>query len=163
MEPFTLDDKGVVAVCPSCGQKVRTSYERLGQGVRCARCKADISPPDSPVDVPSAAFFEALVSSSALPVVVDYWAPWCGPCRMVAPELRKIAAKRRGEIVVAKVDTEALPALAARFQIQSIPTMALFAGGREVSRTIGARPAAGIEAFIDAALGGAVGSPDGAR
>ena len=72
---------------------------------------------------------------------------------MVAPELKKVAAAHRGRLIVAKVDTEALGDLASRFQIQSIPTMALFSGGREVARTIGARPAAGIEAFIEQALG----------
>jgi thioredoxin 2 len=149
----TLDDRGVIAACPNCGQKVRTAYERLGEGVRCARCKADVSPPADPIEVPSAVLFDALVGSSALPVVVDYWAPWCGPCHMVAPELRKVAANHRGRLIVAKVNTEALPELAARFRIQSIPTMALFAGGHEVARTVGARPAAGIEAFIDQAVG----------
>jgi thioredoxin 2 len=100
------------------------------------------------VDVPSARLFDALVSQSAVPVVVDYWAPWCGPCRMVAPELQKVAARHAGQLLVVKVNTEALPDIAQRFGIQSIPTMALFKGGREVSRTVGARPAAGIEAFI---------------
>ena len=148
-----LDENGVIAACSNCGQKVRTAYQRLGESVRCARCKTDVAPPAEPIEVPSAALFDALVASSALPVVVDYWAPWCGPCRMVAPELRKVAAAHRGRLVVAKVNTEALPDLAERFRIQSIPTMALFSGGREVARTVGARPAAGIEAFIDQATG----------
>ncbi len=148
-----LDEKGVIAACSNCGQKVRTAYDRLGQGVRCAKCKADVPPPSEPVDVPSGALFEALVGSSALPVVGDYGAPWCGPCHMVAPELRKVAAAHRGRLIVAKVNTEALPDLAGRFGIQSIPTMALFSGGREVARTVGARPAAGIEAFIEQAVG----------
>jgi thioredoxin 2 len=149
----SLDDKGVIAACPNCGQKVRTAYQRLGEGVRCPRCRTDVPPPDEPIDVPSAALFDALVASSALPVVVDYWAPWCGPCHMVAPELKKVAAAHRGRLIVAKVNTEALGDLAARHGIQSIPTMALFNGGREVARTVGARPAAGIEAFIDEAIG----------
>ncbi len=147
-----LDEKGVIAACPNCGQKVRTSYARLGGGVRCPHCKTDVPPPSEPIDVPSSALFDALVSSSALPVVVDYWAPWCGPCRMVAPELKKVAAAHRGRLIVVKVNTEALADLASRHGIQSIPTMALFSGGREVARTVGARPAAGIEAFIDQAV-----------
>ncbi len=150
---LAVDEKGVIAACSNCGQKVRTAYERLGEGVRCARCKTDIPAPSEPIEIPSTALFDALISASALPVVVDYWAPWCGPCRMVAPELKKIAAAHRGRLVVAKVNTEALQDLAMRFGIQSIPTMALFSGGREVSRTVGARPAAGIEAFIDQAIG----------
>jgi thioredoxin 2 len=151
MAALALDEKGVIATCPKCGQKTRTAYERLGEGVRCARCKTDIPPPAEPIEVPAAALFDALVSRSSLPVVVDYWAPWCGPCRMVAPELKKIAAGRKGRLIVAKVNTEALPEIAARHAVQSIPTMALFHGGREVARTVGARPAAGIEAFIDEA------------
>ncbi len=153
MGSLTLDDKGVIAACPNCGQKVRTSYARLGGGVRCARCKTDIPPPGAPIEVPSAALFDALVSTSALPVVVDYWAPWCGPCRMVAPELEKVAAAERGRILVAKVNTEELQDIAARYQIQSIPTMALFAHGSEVARSVGARPAPGIRAFIAQAIG----------
>jgi len=152
MPPLALDEKGVVAACSSCGQKVRTSYERLGEGVRCAQCKTDVPAPAEPVEVPSTTLFEALVASSALPVVIDYWAPWCGPCRMVAPELKKVAAARQGRLIVAKVNTEELTDLATRHQVQSIPTMALFSGGREIARTVGARPAAGIEAFIDQAL-----------
>lgn len=152
MLSLTLDDRGVVATCANCGQKVRTAYERLGSGARCARCKADLPPPGAPIEVPSAALFDALVSKSALPVVVDYWAPWCGPCRVVAPELAKVAAARRGEILVAKVNTEAMPDIAARYRIQSIPTMAIFVNGREAARTVGARPASGIEAFLADAL-----------
>jgi thioredoxin 2 len=148
-----VDEKGVIAACPNCGQKIRTAYARLGEGVRCVRCKTDIPAPGEPIEIPSVALFDALVSASALPVVVDYWAPWCGPCRMVVPELKKVAAAHRGRLVVVKVDTEALPDLAMRFGIQSIPTMALFDGGRELSRTVGARPAAGIEAFIAQAVG----------
>jgi thioredoxin 2 len=125
---------------------------RAARRRRAQRARQD-GQPDAPIEVPDAALFDALVSTSALPVVVDYWAPWCGPCHMVAPELRKVAAAERGRIVVAKVNTEALPDVASRYQIQSIPTMALFAHGSEIARTVGARPAAGIQAFIAEAFG----------
>jgi thioredoxin 2 len=89
-----------------------------------------------------------LIAQSSVPVVVDYWAPWCGPCRMVAPELAKVAARSAGKFLVVKVNTDALPDLGDRYRIRSIPTMAVFSGGREVSRTSGARPADEIERFI---------------
>ncbi len=131
---------------------MRTLYERLGEAVRCPECKAAVLPPSEPVDVERADLFEVAVARSALPVVVDFWATWCAPCRMVAPEMKKVAAANAGRLLVLKVDTEALPDVAARAAVQSIPTLALFDGGREVSRAIGARPAAGIEEFVRQAL-----------
>ena len=85
---------------------------------------------------------------SSLPVVVDYWAPWCAPCRMVTPELEKLAKSQAGRLVVAKVNTDALTDLGERFGIRSIPTLAVFVGGREAARLTGARPAREIEAFV---------------
>ena len=99
------------------------------------------------------ATFEELVLKSERPVVVDFWAAWCGPCRMVAPELARVAASHAGRFVVVKVNTDALPELGERFRIQSIPTMAVFAGGKEVARTSGAMPAAQIENFVNGAVG----------
>ena len=100
------------------------------------------------MEIATAEDFDRLVANSSLPIVVDYWAPWCGPCRMVAPELEKVATHLAGKVLVVKVNTDALPDLGERFGIRSIPTMAVFVGGREASRTSGARPAGEIEAFI---------------
>jgi len=108
-------------------------------------------PPAEPLDVPSESAFNALIRESRMPVVVDFWAPWCGPCRAVAPEIARVAATHAGRWIVAKINTEELPDLGARFGVQSIPTMAVFADGREVSRTLGARPAAAIESFVNSA------------
>ncbi len=148
----TSDDRGIIAACPACGQRNRRAYERLTQSVRCAHCKQDLPPIAQPVEVSRAIDFDSLVASASLPVVVDFWAPWCGPCRMVAPEIEKVAARQAGRVIVAKVNTDAVDDLGDRLGIRSIPTMAVFAGGREVARTAGARPAADIEVFIGQAL-----------
>ena len=147
-----LDDRGIITACPSCGTKNRLAYDRLGQAVRCAKCKQALSPPAEPIEVGSTAAFDHLVAHAAVPVVVDYWAPWCGPCRMVAPELKKVAARQAGKAVVVKVNTDQLTDLGERYGIRSIPTLAVFAHGREVSRSAGARPAEEIERFIQQAV-----------
>jgi thioredoxin 2 len=148
---MTLDDRGVIVTCPTCAQKNRFAYERLGHPVRCGKCKTALTPPAEPIDVQSSADFDRLVAAASLPVVVDYWAPWCGPCKMVAPELKKVAARQAGRFLVVKVNTDVLSELGQRFSIRSIPTLAVFAGGREVARTTGARPAGDIETFVEQA------------
>jgi len=151
MASLIADDRGVVTSCAACGQKNRLAYERLGDVVRCGKCKQPLPAPTAPVEVSQSTDFDQLVARASIPVVVDFWAPWCGPCRMVAPELEKVAARRAGQLIVVKVNTDALADLGQRLRVQSIPTLAVFAGGREVARTAGARPAADIEAFVDQA------------
>ena len=143
-----LDERGVVIACPTCGQRNRLVYERLGEPVRCGKCKTAIGAPTEPIDVTSTADFDRLIAHASLPVLVDYWAPWCGPCRMVAPEMAKVAARQAGRALVVKVNTDQLADLGQRFGVRSIPTLAVFAGGREVTRSSGARPADEIEALI---------------
>jgi len=149
MDTANLDPQGVIVSCPQCGQKNRLAYEQLGHTARCPACKTHLSSPTSPIEVDSSAHFDALIAATSLPVVVDFWAPWCGPCRMVAPELQKVAARQAGKLLVVKVNTDQLTDLGQRFGIRSIPTMAVFEGGREVGRTSGARPANDIEAFVE--------------
>ena len=147
------DDKGILIACPHCGQTNRLAFDKLGHAARCGKCKEEVRADAAPMEVASSADFDRLVSQSAVPVVVDYWAPWCGPCRMVAPELEKVAKRADGHYLVVKVNTDALSDLGQRYAIRSIPTLALCAGGREVNRTTGARPAADIEAFIAQSTG----------
>jgi thioredoxin 2 len=145
---LNIDDRGIIVPCPNCGTKNRLAFEQLGQAVRCANCKQALSPPNVPLEARSTADFDRLIARSSLPVVVDYWAPWCGPCRMVAPEIEKVAQRRAGRALVVKVNTDQLPDLGERHNIRSIPTLAVFAGGREVTRSAGARPAEDIERLI---------------
>jgi thioredoxin 2 len=152
MTAIVGDERGVIVECPSCHQKNRLSYSRLRDTTRCAKCKTTLSNVATPVEVSTAAEFDGLVASADIPVVVDFWAPWCGPCRMVAPEIAKVASRQAGRLLVVKVNTDEIQELGERLGIRSIPTMAVFSGGREVARTAGARPAAEIEAFVENAV-----------
>jgi thioredoxin 2 len=134
--------------CAACSQENRVPVERLQDKARCAACKAPLLPLARPLKVASTAEFDELVRGAKTPVVVDFWAAWCGPCRTLAPELEKLAQSRAGRTIVAKVDTDAQPELGARFGISSIPTLVLFRDGREQQRVSGAMPAAAIAARL---------------
>src|SRR5689334_8319199 len=155
MASASFDDRGLVVTCPVCSQKNRLVYDRLGDAVRCGNCKQALSVPSSPLEVTSVADFDRLIARSSLPIVVDYWAPWCGPCRMVAPELQKVATRRAGRAIVVKVNTDQLAELGERYAIRSIPTLAVFVDGREAARTVGVRPADEIDRLIDQAVASA--------
>lgn len=149
---LSADTRGVVVACTRCGKKNRIPFDRLHERGSCGSCGADLPAPAEPVEVPSDEAFQQLIHSSTLPVVVDFWAPWCGPCLAVAPEIARVAAANSGRVVVAKVNTEELQDLSVALGIQAIPTMAVFADGRELARVTGARPARDIEAFIQRTL-----------
>jgi thioredoxin 2 len=123
-------------VCPHDGAINRIPASRLGDAPRCGRCRLALFS-GAPLEL-NAAGFERQVGRDELPLLVDFWAPWCGPCRMMAPAFQQATALLEPRMRVAKVNTEDEPALAARFAIRSIPTMILFAGGREVARHSGA-------------------------
>jgi thioredoxin 2 len=138
----------MIVQCSNCSKQNRLPAARLRDKAKCASCKTALLPLTHPVAVASKQDFDELVRDAPAPVLVDFWAAWCGPCRTVAPELEKIAGKRTGEVIVAKVDTEALPDVAARYGIRSIPTMIVFRGGNEADRLSGAMPASAIEARL---------------
>jgi thioredoxin 2 len=148
MEGFETDERGVVLTCSECGRQNRLPYASFGKTFRCGQCQAEFAAIDRPLHVSREAGLEALTSQSPLPVLVDFWAPWCGPCKMVAPELNKVAVEGASKWIIAKVNTEELPGLAHAFQISAIPTLILFAGGREIARQAGALPAAGIRQIL---------------
>jgi thioredoxin 2 len=149
MNNIETDERGILITCPKCGRRNRMKYEGLGKVFRCGQCKSELRPLGEPVDVRSDLVFDALISRSALPVLVDFWAPWCGPCKMVAPEIRKVATEAAGQVLVAKVNTEELPSLARRFRVTAIPTMSIFRNGIEVAHQAGAMAAPAIRKFLE--------------
>ena len=132
--------------CTHCGSTNRVPDERLTDAPVCGRCGAELLP-DHPVALTDANF-EAVTSRTELPVVVDFWAAWCGPCRAMAPQFEQAARQLRGRVLFAKVDTDANPQVAQRFAIRSIPTLALLHGGRELQRMSGALQAPQIAGWI---------------
>ncbi len=132
--------------CLSCGQANRVPTAKLGAGPKCAICGAKLAGGD--VAEMDLKVHDKATQSDRLPLIVDYWAPWCGPCRTMAPEFAKAASALRSKARFAKIDTEQFPAISQRLNIRGIPLLILYAKGREVARLSGARPAAQIESFV---------------
>lgn len=138
----------MIRACRHCGAKNRVPASKLDRIGRCGKCRESLGALDTAGSIESAADFDGVVRASRTPVLIDFWASWCAPCRALAPELERLAQQRAGRLLVAKVDTEALPDVAARFGIRSIPTLVLFRDGTEAARVSGAMPAAEIAARL---------------
>ncbi len=150
MNAETRATAAVLVACPQCHSLVRVPEARATEHPVCPRCKAQVLS-GKPVALDAAAF-SAHVERATLPVLVDFWAPWCGPCRMMAPVLDRTAAERATELRVAKVNTDEQAQIAGRFGIRSIPTLILFREGREIARQSGAVDATTLSRWLDRAL-----------
>ena len=136
--------------CEKCGTDNRIPARHLADQGRCGSCKSPLQALAEPLDVDTTAFDE-IVQGATVPVLVDFWAAWCGPCRMVAPEVKKVASDMAGKAIVLKVDTEKNPELAARFGVRSIPNFVVFRAGKQVAQQAGAVDSAALRRRLEAA------------
>lgn len=140
----------MIRICDECGQKNRVPGARLAQEARCGACKSPLPPLAVPIEVGTAEFDE-IVGGAKVPVLVDFWADWCAPCRMAAPHVEAVAREMSGRAIVLKVDTEAHRDLAARFQIRGIPNFAVLKGGSVVRQEAGLVDAATLQRWLEQA------------
>ena len=129
----------MIWICEACGQKNRVQARNLTSDVRCGKCKAPIAPVARPIDA-DAEVFDEVLREATVPVLVDFWADWCGPCRMAAPEVAKVAHAAAGRAVVLKVDTDRHPEIAGRYQVRGIPNFIVLRDGRAVFQHAGVVP-----------------------
>ena len=127
----------MIRACAACGKENRVPVRHLADRGRCGACKAELPPLGEPLDA-DARVFDEVIASAHVPVLVDFWAAWCGPCRMVAPEVRKLASQMAGKAIVLKVDTDANQQVAACFNVRGIPNFAVFRQGKLVAQQAGA-------------------------
>jgi thioredoxin 2 len=149
MDAQTASRKATIA-CPHCARLNRVDLARAADRPRCGVCRQPISL-DRPLALTDASF-DRVVSDAPVPVVVDFYADWCGPCKMMAPFLDRVAAENAGAVLFAKVDTDRNPEVSRRFGIASIPTTIVFRGGREMARRMGAMGKPQLDAMVSQAL-----------
>ncbi len=145
-----MNTKTLHLVCPQCNATNRVPRDKLHAELNCGKCQVPLLTAH-PENLGEVAFNAQLVKSD-IPIVVDFWAPWCGPCRMMAPAFEKVSQDMQGRARFVKVNTEAEQDLAAKFNIRSIPTLAVFSGGSEIARQPGAMSATDLMRWISAAL-----------
>jgi thioredoxin 2 len=139
----------MIRVCHSCGQKNRVRGEHVARAMRCAQCKTALGVIAEPIDA-DPDIFDDVVSHANVPVLVDFWAEWCGPCHMAAPEVRRVAQEMSGRAAVLKVDTERHPDVAARFDVRGIPNFVVFNRGRKVFQHAGVVSHAEMKRWLEA-------------
>jgi thioredoxin 2 len=141
---------GIVRSCAACGAKNRTPFSHLADSGKCGQCKAALPPLAEPLDVDPAQF-DGIIRSVSVPVLVDFWAEWCGPCRMAAPHVKKLAAEMAGKALVLKVDSDEHGELAGRYEVRGIPNFLVLKNGQVVSQRAGLAPMAEMKRWLETA------------